>query len=291
MSITLNLIYQDGTTEPLAANTNQTLHVLYVHVATLPPGISDRLVYHNNILLPDDNTKIGVAGIADGDTIYVYEFSASQKADYDTFVNTTPEPLGFIASLPAANRSRGLMLETMKTKPASFVFAAGDPSLQDEEINTLAVQGDGLLVKGISSPSESVSIAAVTQNPRAIRNIINPTEATVVAAVSIDGTALGLVPSTSRTAAMATAAVTQNGLALQEVPVAIQTSGIITTAVNNDGRAIQYADEALLNVSIVTDAINQNPYAILSAPDIYKNNDALRAIAINAIPGIASLLL
>ena len=291
MSITLNLIYQDGTTEPLATNTNQTLHVLYVHVATLPPGISDRLVYHNNLLLPDDNTQIGVAGIADGDTIYVYEFSAAQKADYDTFVNTTPEPLGFLAGLPAANRSRGLLLETIKTKPSSFIFASNDATVQDDAINTLAVQGDGLLVKGIGSPSESVATAAVTQNPRALRHITNPTEATVVAAVSIDGTVLGSVTSASRTATMATAAVTQNGLALQDVPAAIQTQGIITTAVNNDGRAIQYADEALLNVAIVTAAVTQNAYAILSAPDVYKNNDAIRAIAVNAVPGIASLLL
>lgn len=288
-SLTLNFKYENGTVAPYLTDTSQMLAVLYTLMyATLPFGIVDRSIYYSNVLVPNDAmTTIGGYGLTDGNQLLVYDFDTAQSAAYDTYMLTNPEPLAYIASLDVADRSRGLFLETMKDNYASFAFVDSDD--KTDELNTIAVMGDGSYIKLVPSPSESVAIIAVTDNPSAIRYISNPTEATAIAAVTVDGSVFGYVGYNDQTTAVLAAAVQTYGMAIQTANPALQTYEIVLDAVTNNGISILYAQSAYVNTTIATAAVTQNPFSILYVPSQYKT-DPVKATALLGNPAVALYL-
>ena len=288
-SLTLNFKYENGTVDPYLTDTSQFLTVLYYVVfATLPVGIVDRAIYHDNTFVPNDTMiTIGSFGMADGDYLLVYDFDASQANAYDTYMMTNPEPLAYVASLSIADRSRGLFLEALKDNYATFAFV--DSGDQTDELNTLAVSGDGNYVKLISNPSESVAIAAVTEDPTSLRYITSPSESVAIAAVTVDGSVFGYISSSDQTSAILAAAVVTYGMALQSANPALQTYEIVLDAVTNNGIAVLFAQSAYVNLTTATAAVTQNAYAILYVPAQYKT-DPVKAIALLNNPSIALYL-
>lgn len=111
-------------------------------------------------------------------------------------------------------------------------------------------------IKWIKNPSEKLQLTAVSKNGSVLEYIDNPTEKTKIEAVSDDGLAIRYINNPSREVKMA--AVQNNGFAIQFIKN--PDDKIQLAAVKHNGKAIRYIENPIEKVQAVS--VNKNGLAV-----------------------------